>query len=166
MSIGAGRHRLRCSVVGGKFANLQLDAPQRFLGGRIVDRGNGGDRLAAVAHPVARQRMLAARDRKHTEGLVAIGAGDDRLHTGKLRRLGNIHVEDFSVRIRTAKNAPSEHARHDKIGGVLGASGNFFRAVDHRHVFADVMCRHDLVHGDSSAAQSSAACCTASMILT
>ena len=149
---GIGRHRRPRGVIGGQFADFELDAPQRFLRGRIVDGGHGGDRLAAIAHPVARQRMLGARDRQHAEGLVAIGAGDDRLHARQLRRLGNVDVENFGVRIGAAEDAPGEHARRDKIGGVFGASGNLFRAVDHRHVVADGMRRHDLVHGDAPAA--------------
>ena len=163
---GVRRHRLASGVVGGQLAHFQLDAPQRFLRRGVVDGRDGRDRFAAIAHAVARQRMLAAGDRQHAEGLVAIGAGDDRLHAGQLRGLGNIHVEDFGVRIGTAENPPGERSRHDEIGGVLGASGNFFRTVDHRHVVADRMRGDDLVHGDTPPAQSSAAYFTASMIFT
>ena len=71
-------------VIGGQLADLSLISAIALLRGRVVDRGDRGDRLAAIAHLVARQRMLAARDRQHAEGLVAVGAGDDRLHAGKL----------------------------------------------------------------------------------
>ena len=67
-------------VVGGQLAHLEPDQLDRLLGGGVVDGGDRRDRLAAIAHLVARQRMLAARDRQHAEGLVAVGAGDDRLH--------------------------------------------------------------------------------------
>ena len=147
---GVRRHRFVRRVIGRKLAHLQLDAPQRFLRGRIVDRGDGGDRLAAIAHAIARQRMLAAGDRQHAKSLVAIGAGDDGFHARQLRRLGDIDVENLGVRIGTAENSPGQHSRRDEIGGVLGAAGDLLRAVDHRHVVADVMRRHDLVHGDNS----------------
>ena len=148
---GVRRHRFARRVIGRQLAHLQLDAPQRFLRGRVVDRRNRRDRLAAIAHLVARQRMLAARDRQHAEGLVAVGAGDDRLHARQLRRLRDIDFEDFGVRIGTAKDAPGQHSRRDEIGGVLGAAGHLLRTVDHRHVVADVMRRHDLVHFSFSA---------------
>ena len=163
---GVRRHRCARGVIGRQFAHLQLDAPQRFLGGRIVDGGDSSDRLAAIAHPFARQRMLGAGDRQYAESLVAIGAGDDRLHARQLGRFGNIDLKNFSVRIRTAENTPGKHARSNQIGGVFGAAGYFFRPVDQRHVVADRMRRHDLVHGDAPAACSSAAYFTASMILT
>ena len=163
---GAGRHRFGSRVIGREFAHLQLDAAQRLLRGSVIDRGDGGDRLAAIAHPVARQRVLAPRDRQHAKSLVAIGAGDDGLHARQLCRLRYIHFENLGVRIGAAKNSPGQHSRRDEIGGVFGAAGDFLRAVDHRHIVADVMSRHDLVHGETPAACSAAACCTASMILT
>ena len=147
---GIGRHRCARAVIGGQLADLQLDAPQRFLGGRLVDRRHGGDRLAAISHPIARQRILGAGDRQDAETLVAISAGDDCLDARQLRRFRDIHVENFGVRIRTAENAPSEHARLDEIGGVFGPSGYLFRTVDQRHIVADVMRRDDFVHGANS----------------
>ncbi len=143
----ARRHRLAGRVIGGQFADFQLDAPHRFARRGVIDGGDGGDRLAAIAHAVARQRMLAARDGQHAKRLVAIGAGDDRLDAGKLQRLGDIDFENVAVRIRTAINAAGKCARHDQIGRVFRAPGHFFRPVDHRHVAADGVRRHDLVHG-------------------
>ena len=141
------RQRCRGGMIGGQFAHLQLDPPQRLLCRGVVDCRDGGDRLAAVAYALARQRMLATGDRQHAKGLVAIGAGDDRLHAGKRCRLRNIDLKNFGVRIRAAKDPPGQHSRRDQIGGVFGAAGHFFRAVDHRHIVADIMRRHDLVHG-------------------
>ena len=149
---GVRRQRFGGAVIGRQLAHLQLDAPQRLLRRRVVDGGDRGDRLAAIAHAVARQRMLGARDRQHAECLVAVGAGDDRLHAGKLRGFGNVDVEDFGMRIGTAKDPPRQHVRRNEIGGVFGAAGDFLRAVDHRHVVADVMRRHDFVHGEHFAA--------------
>ena len=163
---GIGRHRRPRGVIGRQLADFQLDALERFLGGRVVDRGDGSDRLAAITHTLARQRMFGARNRQNAEGLVAIGAGDDRLHARQLRSLRYVDVEDFGMRIGAAEDAPGKHSRRDKIGGVFGASGNLFRPVDHRHVVADRMRRHDLVHGEVPAACRSAAYFTASMIFT
>jgi hypothetical protein len=148
---GVGRHRFGRRVIGRQLADLQLDAPQRFFCRRIVDRSDGGDRLAAVTHAIARQRMLAAGDRQHAKSLVAVGAGDDGFHARQLCRLRHIDFENLGVRIRAAKNPPRQHPRRNKIGGVFGPSGDFFGTVDHRHVVADVMSRHDLVHFSFSA---------------
>jgi hypothetical protein len=153
-------------VIGRQLADGELDPAQRFLGRCVVDRRNGGERLAAIAHPLARQHMFSARDRKNAKGFVAFGASDDRFDARQFRRLGHVDVEDFRMRIGTAENPPGQHSWQDQIGGIFGAPGNFFRAVDHRHVAADIMRRHDLVHGVNPAAQSTAACFTASMIFT
>ena len=116
------------------------------LGGRIVDRRHRRHRLAAIAHLVARQRMLAARDRQHAEGLVAVGAGDDRLHARQLRGLRDVDLEDLGVRIGAAVDAPRQHAGLQDVGRVLGAARHLLRPVHHRHVAADVMRRHHVVH--------------------
>ena len=154
---GARRHRLLAGVIGGQLAHPKLDQLDRLLGDGVVDGGDGGDRLAAIAHLVARQGMLAARDRQHAEGLVAVGASDDRLHARQPQRLGDIDLEDLGVRIGAAVNSPGEHSGRNEIGGVLRAARHLLGAVDHRHVGADGAGRHDLVHGATPAALSSAA---------
>ena len=58
-----GRHGLARRVIGGKFAYGKFDPAQRFFGHGIVDSGNGGNRLAAIAHAIARQDVLGAGDR-------------------------------------------------------------------------------------------------------
>ena len=163
---GVGRHRGVRGVVGGKFANFQLDTLQRFLRGRVVDRRDGGNRFAAITHPIARQRMLRTRNRKYAEAFVAVSAGDDGLHARQLGRFGDIHIQYFGVRIRTAQDASGEHLRRDQISRVFSSSRNLFRPIYQRHVLADCMCRHDLIHGEAPAALRSAACITASMIFT
>ena len=80
---GAGRHRLGRGEIGRQLLHLHLDQCQRGLGGGVVNGRDGGHRLAAVAHLVARKRMLGACNWQHAKGLVAFGAGDDRLHAGK-----------------------------------------------------------------------------------
>jgi hypothetical protein len=160
------RQRGLGSVISRQFAHLELNAAQGLARGGVVDGGDGRHRLAAIAHAVVRQRMLAACDRQHAESLVAVGAGDDSLHARKLERLGNIDFDDFAVRIGAAVDAPGQLAGLDDVGSVFGAAGDFFRPVDHRHIAADVVRRNDLVHGDTPCALSVAAYCTASMIFT
>ena len=144
---GARRERVGRREIGRQLLHFHPDERERRLGGGVIDGGDGGDRLAAIAHLVARQRMLGARDRQHAEGLVAFGAGDDRLHAGKLQRLRHIDVDDLGVRIGAAIDAARERARLDRqVGGVFGAAGDFLRAVHHRHVVADIVRGNDLVH--------------------
>ena len=159
-------HRLPRGIVGRQLAHLELDQAERALGGGVVDRGDRRHRLAAIAHLVARQRMLAARNRQHPEGLVAIGAGDDRLHAGEPQRGGHIDFENLGVGIRAAVDAPRQHARCDEIGGVFRPARDLLGPVDHRHIGADGVRRHHLVHGDTPVACRSAAYFTASMIFT
>jgi hypothetical protein len=163
---GAGRRRLARGEIGGQLLHLQLDELHRLGRGRIVDRRHRRDRLAAIAHALARQRMLGARDRQHAESLVAIGAGDDGDDSGQRRRCRDIDLEDLGVGIGAAKDAARQRAGLDEIGGVFGAARNLLRPVDHRHIAADRAGGRDLAHGVAPAARSRAACCTASMILT
>ena len=163
---GALRHRRLRGVVRGQFAHLELDEAERALGGGVVDGGDRRDRLAAIAHLVARQRVLAARDRQDAEGLVAIGAGDDGLHARQPQRRGDIDVDNLGVRIRTAEDASRQQARRDQVGGVFRPPRHLVGPIDHRHVGADIVRRHDLVHGETPPACSSAAYFTASTILT
>src|SRR4029077_20443234 len=110
--------------------------------------------------------MLAAGDRQHAEGFVAIGAGNDGAHAGQFARFRYVDVDDLTVRIGTAVDAPGKLTGAQNVGGVFGAAGNFLRTVDHRHVAADIVRRHDLVHGATPCALSAAAYFTASMIFT
>jgi len=162
----AGRLRGLRRVVGRQFAYLELDAAQRFARAGVVDRGDRRHRLAAITHALARQWIFAARDRQHAERLVAVGAGDDGAHAGNFKRLGYIDFDDLAVRIGAAIDAPRQHSGLQNVGGIFGAAGYFLRAVDHRHVAADIVRRDHFVHGDTPCALRAAAYCTASMIFT
>ena len=94
---GIGRHRGLRGVIAGQFAHRHLDATDRLARGGVIDRSHRRHRLAAIADTIARQRMFAAGDRQHAEGLVAIGAGDDRLHAWNFQRLGDIDVENLGM---------------------------------------------------------------------
>ncbi len=132
----------------------------------IVIGGNGRHRLPAIAHFIARQRMLGARDRKDAEGLVAIGTGDNGAHARQLECPSNVDVDNFSVRIGTAVDAAGKLTWRENIGGVFGAPRYFLGPVDHGHIGTDIMRRDSFVHGAIPCAFSAAAYFTASMILT
>ena len=163
---GARRERVLRGVVGGQLAHHQLDAADRLARGGIVERGDGRNGLAAVAHFVARQRILAARDREHAEGLVAVGAGDDGHHAPDFQRLRYIDIDDLAVRIGTAVDAAGQLAGAKNVRGVFGAAGDLLRPVDHRHVRADVVRGCGFVHGAMPCRPSATANFTASMIFT
>ncbi len=84
---GLLRQRRRRRVVGRQFPHSKLDERNRFPRGGIVHRGDGCDRLAAIAHLV----------RQNAESLVAVGAGDDRLDAWQARRHRHVHIEDLGV---------------------------------------------------------------------
>ncbi len=163
---GVRRHRLLAGIERGQFAHREGDQADRFLGGRIIDRRDRRDRLPAIAYLVAGQGVLAASDRQHSERLVAVGAGDDRLDAGQRQRLRNVDVENLGVRIGAAVDASGKHSRSDQIGRVLRPSRHFLGSVDHRHIGADGVRRHHLVHGATPASLSVVANFTASMIFT
>jgi hypothetical protein len=149
----AGRERVLRCIVGRQFLDGHLDAAQRLARGVVVERGDGRDRLAAVAHSVARQRIFGARDRQHAEALVAVGAGDDGDDARHLQRRRHVDADDLGVRVGAAVDAAGQLPRRHDIGGVFGAPGDFLRAVDHRHVAADIMRGHRLVHAVASCAK-------------
>ena len=165
---GVGRQRGLRREISRQLAHLHLDEAHGLLRGRLVDGRHRRHRLALVAHLVAGQRMLAARDRQHAEGPGAVRAGDDRQHARQLRRLRDVDVEDLRVRVGAAIDAPGQHLGLDEIGRVLGATRHLLRPVHHGHIAADVVDARDLVHGltASPVASRREACCTASMIFT
>ncbi len=163
---GAGRERGFGGEISRQLADAHADEPDRPIGGGVVDRRDRGDRLAAIAHLVARERMLAARDRQHAEGLVAVGTGDDGLDAGQLERRRDVDLEDLAVGVGAAVDAARQHVGREQVGGIFRPPGDLVRPVDHRHIAADVAGRHDFVHGATPVAWRPAAYFTASMIFT
>ena len=162
-SLGQGRLG---AVVGGELAHAQADEAERLLGHRLVDRGYGGDRLAAIAHALAREGILALRYRQHAEGLVAIGPGDDGDDPREPGGCVDVELEDLRVAVRAAEDAPRKRPRRRDVGRVFGAARDLVGPVDHRHIAADRVRGCDLVHAASPRARSVAACWIASMIFT
>src|SRR5262249_25199019 len=62
--------------------------------------------------------------------------------------------------------ASRQQAGCDQIGGVFRLPRHLVGPVDHQHVDADIVRRHDLVHGETPPAWGAAAYFTASMIFT
>ena len=144
---GIGRHGVARGKVGRQLAHPQLDEADRLVRGRLVDGRHGSHGLTLVAHLVARQRVLAAGDGQHAEGLVAVRAGDDGEHAGQPGGLGDVDLEDLGVRIGAAIDAARQHVGLQHVGGVLGAAGDLLGPIHHRHIGADGMNWRDLVHG-------------------
>jgi hypothetical protein len=84
---GVGLARVGRLEVGRQLAHLQADAGNRQARRGFVDGGDGGDRVADVAHLVARQRKFVLRDGDHAIGHVAFVAGDHGAHAGQRQRL-------------------------------------------------------------------------------
>ena len=83
--VASGARAACARVIAGQFAHFELDQVERALRGRRIDRSDGRDRLAAIAHLVARQRILVLRDRQHAVGVLAVFAGDDCDHARRAR---------------------------------------------------------------------------------
>ena len=156
--------------VGRQRLDLDLDRGQRRLGGVDIVGGDGEQRLAAVAHAVARQRPLVLRDRDHAVGGREVLPGDDRAHAGDGERARGVDAADDAVRDRAAADAADQRAGEGQVGGVARAPADLLDAVDERPTLADRMRRRrgivrqvDLLefHGLASAAV-----CTDSTILT
>ena len=90
---------------------VDVDQRQRLVRGVLVERGDGGDGLADVAHLVDRERRLVLRRRHDPHLLGHVRAGDDRDHAGMRQRAGDVEALDARVRLRRSQQAPVQHAR-------------------------------------------------------
>ena len=74
---GIRRARSLGRIIGGELRHFQFDQAESPLGGLRVDRGHRRDRLAAIAHAAARQRIFVHGDREHAVSVGTIIAGND-----------------------------------------------------------------------------------------
>ena len=89
------RHRGRERLV------VDVDELERGLGRRLVDRRDGGHRLALVAGDVDREhRPIAIRRPVVRIAPGEIGAGDRRKDARQQASARDVHPPDASVRIR------------------------------------------------------------------
>ena len=121
------------------------------------------DRLAAVAHPLARQRILVHGNRQDTVGVRAIVAGHDGYHAVERARLRDVEPDDLAVAYRAAQNAADQRVGMIEVRSVACAAGDLVDAVDQRHARARDSAVDDWIGGHEAA---SAAACTDSMIFT
>ena len=91
---GTRRARVLGRIIGGQFLHFEFDQVERPLGRLLVDRRHRRDRLAAIAHASARQRIFVHGDRQHAVGVIAVVAGDDRHHAFERARLGHVEPND------------------------------------------------------------------------
>ena len=130
---GVRRARRFGRIIGGQFLHLEFDQAERALGRLRVDRRHRRDRLAAIAHAAARQRIFVHGDRQHAVSVRAVVAGDDRDHAVERARLGDVEPDDVGVAYRAAKDASDQRVGVVEIGRVARLAGDFLDAVDERH---------------------------------
>ena len=149
-------------VVGRQLPHLELDQIERALGGVRVDRRHRRNRLAAVAHLVARERIFVHRDRQHAIGVRAVRAGDDGDDAVKRARLRHVEPENLAMADRTAEDAADKRVGMVEIGRVARLAGDLLDAVDERNAPPQSLeLRRNVVHRAASAAV-----CTDSTIFT
>ena len=155
--LGAVGARVGGREVGWQRLDVEPDRPQRRFGGGLVDRRHRHQRLAAVAHAIARQRPFVLRDRDHAVRRAEVVAADDGAHAGQRPRRAGVDAAHDAVRDRAAQDAADQRRLQRQVGGVARAAADLVDAVDQRRAHADACGAH---------ASAPAARCTDSMIFT
>ncbi len=132
-----GRARLGGAEVRRQRLDVEHDRGERGLGRGFVDRGNGRERLAAVAHLAARERPLVLGDGNHAIGRCEVLARDHRTHAGNRACRGRVDAADDAVRHGAAQDAPDQRVAERQVRRVARASGDFLDAVDERGALPD-----------------------------
>ena len=127
--------------IGRQAFDLDLHRTQRGLGGVNVVGGHREQRLAAVAHAVARQRPFVLRDRDHAVGGAEVLAGDHRAHAGHRPSARGVDVHDAPVGDLAAADAPDQGVGEGQVGGVARATADLLDTVDQGPTLADRVCR-------------------------
>ena len=156
--------RLRVEIRGQRL-EVELDRREGRLRRRGVVGGDGGHRLAAIAHAIARERVLVLRDRDHAVGDRAVLAGDDRPHARHRARARRVDAADARVRDRAPQDRADERAARREVRRVAGGAGHLLDAVDERLAHAHRLRRRRALRFRVHRAPPAAAC-TASMIFT
>jgi len=126
------RHRGRERLV------VDVDELERGLRRRLVDRRDGGHRLALVARDVDREhRPIAIRRPVIRIAPGEIGAGDRGKDARQHASARDVHAPDASVGIRRAQHLRVSHARHGEIGHVARAAGDLLERVHTGHGLTD-----------------------------
>src|SRR5271169_1998296 len=122
--------RLRGCVIGRKLVHLELNQLERTLGGVRINCSDRRDRLAAVAHPLARQRIFVHGNGQYAVGIWAVVSRDHADDTFEGPRLGNIEPDYFAVTYRAAENPTDQSVDMFQIRGIARAAGHLLDAVD------------------------------------
>ena len=149
---GLRRGRFLCGVVGGQFPVGHLDLCEGRQGRRVVDCRDCRHGFSAIAHPFPRQGIFVHRDGQDAERLVAVGAGDDGYDAGQRLRCAGIDGDDLGMPFRAAQYLAGKCSERRKVGGVVRATGDLVRTVEHRYARPDRVRRlHDIAHGAAAA---------------
>jgi hypothetical protein len=126
------RHERRQRLV------VDVDQPARLLGGLLVDRGDGGDRVADHADLLRAERLFVLGHRQDPElHARQVGGGDDREHAGQRARPRGVDRPDARVGVGAAQKLRVRHARQEEIVGVLRLADHLRPRVDLRQRPAD-----------------------------
>ena len=98
---------------------LDVDERQRLERGVLIERCDGRDGLADVAHLVDRERRLVLGRRHDPHLLGHVLARDDGHHAGMGERAPDVELHDPGVGLGRPEQAPVKHARQDDVVGVL-----------------------------------------------
>ncbi len=100
---------------------FDVDETSGQLSGGLGLGGDGGDRLADIAHLAFRDRVLVLDEGTHAVVAAEVVAGQHRLHARHRERLADIVGFDARMCVRAAEDRAVQHARAVEIGDVLRA---------------------------------------------
>ena len=108
---------------------LDLDGVHGVERRVLVDRRDGGDRIADQADLVQAQRVLVLADRQDPEGDRQVLPGEDRENPRHLRGLRGVDADDARVRDRRSVQLAKQHPGQDDVVGELRHPGALGEAV-------------------------------------
>ena len=118
---------------------IELDALDRLGRRRLVNRGDGQNRLALIERLV-RQRALGAAQ------VGKVVGRQDRLDAGQRERSARVDAADARVRHRAEEQLREQHALDAIVLRVLRAAGHLGDEVGRRVVLADeLLVRHGIL---------------------
>ncbi len=132
------RQRLLEAGDGGQRLVVDLHRQGRLVGRVLGDRRHRHDRVADEAHPVGAERVLVLGDRQDAEGLGHRLAGEEAEHPGDLPGAAQIDAADAGVRHGRAHQLHVRHAREDQVVGEQRPAGHLGAAVDAPERLPDV----------------------------
>ena len=108
---------------------LDLDQVECLVGDPFVGGRDRGDGIADIADLFSGQRLLILADREDAELDRQIIAGEHGQHARVRPSARRVHVDDASMRVRTAQDAPVDHARQRQVIGELGLPADLGKCI-------------------------------------